>query len=253
MRHRTIIAAIAAAVVIPLSNAAAEDYLASIGGPVAVSGHAPTLNAGDGFLLDTIGGRSYSCEGTPSNAASEFAFGTSIVGTLAGDPDTLSGRPTGQMSPIVTGGIGTAGRTRVSFTPTQADRYRISVADAKGGGEEVRVWCTETTIFGGFNTSAADFNFLELRNVSTAPISGFITAVDYAGNQKIVNKPFTIPPLRRVDFDLHSEVGSGTYGILKVTHDGPHRTLRGRVSYYELTPWNSLIRRGGVALQPALN
>lgn len=47
-------------------TANAVEYLASIGGPVAVNGHTTNVSSGDGFLLETLAYSSYSCEGVPS-------------------------------------------------------------------------------------------------------------------------------------------------------------------------------------------
>lgn len=158
------------------------------------------------------------------------------------------------MSPLITGGADVEGRTRVSFITSEANRYRLEVATAVDSGEDVRVVCNHTTLFGGFNTFAADYNFLEIRNVSNAPISGYITVKDFAGTDKIHRLKFTIPAGRRQDFDLHSSVGK-SYGSIRVTHDGPFKALRGRVSYYTIGdgPLYRIIRRGSTRLHTGLN
>jgi len=235
------------------SQVCAEDYLVSTGAAVAANGHTISAQADDGFIIQTLKHRSYVCEGVPSASDSEFGFSTDVVSTQSDEPETIEARANGNMAPLMTEGEGVEGRTRIAFIMGETnDRVRLSVSTAKEEGEEVRVACVNSSIWGGYNTFAARYNFLELRNLSNKPISGFITVHNFLGVDVVEQRPFTVPAHRRIDIDLHSATGRFSFGVVGVAHDGPFRALRGRVSYYSGTPGN-LTRRGSVPLKPALN
>ena len=107
--------------------------------------------------------------------------------------------------------------------------------------------CTETTLFGGFNTSVTDFNFLELTNTLDGPaetetIKARIFARDSVSQQTIIhNSVVQIPPGDRRDVDIHSVAGAGAFGPLFVTHDGPPGSLKATVSQYNITSTNPLV------------
>ncbi|MCB0344292.1 MAG: hypothetical protein KDD66_04210 [Bdellovibrionales bacterium] len=235
------------------ATATAADYLASIGDTVSVSGGVVMVEAGDGFLLDTHHDRSYSCEGVPSDSQSEFGFNTELVGTID-NSNTITAVPNADMAPHVTGPLGGGGTARLSFVAVNPDRYRLSVATARTGGEDVAVRCFETTLFGGFNTYLNQYNYLELVNYSDRPISGAFVLTDNDHKER-ARLPFSVPGGSRVDFDLHGRVGRDLYGLVKVIHNGPVRALGGSVAFYSKRAPEStdIVLRGRFRLRSALN
>jgi len=121
---------------------------------------------------------------------------------------------------------------RLTFTPSVSGRYGLTIFNDNPAGTPAKVTCVETTLYGSYNTNVNDFNFLELSNLTNSTITGTITAINWDGSKVINKQYFEVDSNNRVDFDLHSSVGSNRYGMLIVTHDGPHGALQGYVSQY---------------------
>jgi hypothetical protein len=106
--------------------------------------------------------------------------------------------------------------------------------------------CTETTLYGGFNTSVTDFNFVEISNLLTTTnlsngvIIGKIVATDSITNQVLLDREFTINPEDRIDIDIHSVTGAGKFGPIIIYHDGPPGSLRAVTSQYRIVSQNPL-------------
>ena len=213
----------------------AEDFILSIGHD-ASSGSGSTVNveAGDRFFIDLGANRSYSCEGIPTDPATDFDWDVFVAGTT-GTPESISPRLAGGIVPQIGGETDGNANNRLTFTPTTTDRFILTVATAKVGGELVRVRCLATTMFGGYNTNVNDFNYLELTNIGNATLNGTITATNYDGTVAINAQPFSVAAQRRIDIDLHTAVGVDKFGFVRVTHDGPLGTLKGNISQYKGT------------------
>lgn len=106
--------------------------------------------------------------------------------------------------------------------------------------------CTETTLYGGFNTSVTDFNFIEISNIlsptnySSGIVSGKIQAVDSISNQRILDREFSVSPGDRIDIDVHSVAGAGRFGQVIIYHDGPPGSLKAITSQYRIVSQNPL-------------
>ncbi len=105
----------------------------------------------------------------------------------------------------------------------------------------------ETTLFGGFNTSITDFNFLELTNVTqangsldTGVVTGTIIAVDAITDEEKLRQNFTINPGDRIDVNIHDAVGAGAFGPIRVIHNGVPGALKGVVSQYRIVTTSPL-------------
>lgn len=193
----------------------------------------------DTFLIDFAANRSYACDAVATASDSDFDWSLTVTGTSSGSPETVTARAAGAIVPITAGEGGTGNQdNRITLTPTTTDRFRLTVASTKVGGEYVRIRCFATTLFGQFNTNVNDFNFLELTNIGNAQISGTITAITSDGTTVINAVPFTVEAQRRTDIDLHTAVGVDKYGIVRVTHNGPLGTLIRTVSQYQGTVSN---------------
>jgi hypothetical protein len=224
--------------------------LATVGEPLAVPGGVAAISAGDRLILEGRRGHSYVCEGVPSQVDSEFSLSQTVEGLE--EESSIESRFIGQMIPPITGGTARQTTTRISFTAPGIDRYAVSVASAVSEGENVRARCIDTTKFGGFNTFANPFNFLEIRNVSNQRISGMITLRDHSGTVIVEGLSFSAKPLQRIDVDLHSLVGANNFGLIKVSHDGAFGAVHGRVSEYSVNA-GRLVLRGSHRLKNAKN
>lgn len=208
-----------------------------------------TVAAADTFLVDLTANHSYSCDAVPVDQASDFDWSTSVQGTAAQNPETITARTAGTITPQITGETGGSADNRITFIPTTTDRFRLTVASAKSGGELIRVRCWDTTLYGGFNTNVNDFNFLELTNVSNAQITGRIYAITSDGTTAINGASFTVEANRRLDIDVHTPAGADKYGLVIVAHNGPNDALKGVVSQY-LGPISNFALTATVPLVP---
>ena len=227
-----------------VSPANAIDRLLSVG-----QGNTVLLAAGDVFLIDLQANHSYACDGIPESATSEFDWRAQMIPGAGSPAEILVGKKAGDITPQITGESGGADDNRITFTPTTSNRFSITVDDAEGGGESVRVRCFDTTLHSGFNTNVNDFNFLELTNVTNATVTGKVTAITADGTTVINGAGFSISAQRRADIDLHTPAGADKYGLVIVTHDGPVGALKGGVSQYSGTV-SSFELTGFVPLTP---
>ena len=180
-------------------------------------------------VLSVDAGRSYSCSVVGSDSESNLKFTTSD-----------SAQPTwqfcGAITPELSHGSGDdVADNRVCFISSTAGTKSFGVQSMKGSGEPARIECVETTLYGGYNTFVNPFNFLELLNISNAPIRVYVTAVNYDGHIVVDNLSYEIAANRRQDVDLHTPAGLSKYGLVKVTHNGPYGSLQAQVSQYNGT------------------
>jgi len=227
-----------------VSSANAVDRFISVG-----QGNTFLLAAGDNFIIDLQANHSYACDGIPESATSEFDWRAQMIPGAGSPAEIIIARKAGDITPQITGDTGGTDDNRITFTPATSNRFTITVDDAEGGGESVRIRCFDTTLYGGFNTNVNDFNFLELTNVTNATITGKITAITADGTTVINAAGFSISAQRRADVDLHTPAGADKYGLVIVTHDGPVGALKGGVSQYSGTV-SSFELTGYVPLTP---
>lgn len=98
----------------------------------------------------------------------------------------------------------------------------------------LRIKCDNTTLYGGFNTVAGEFNFLEITNIAGGASEVRVVATDSTDLDKTlydVRIPLTSA---RTDVDLHSHVGAGKFGALKLLHNGPAGSVQAAVSEYKI-------------------
>lgn len=120
---------------------------------------------------------------------------------------------------------------RLCFSPASTGVYSLRLSNDLFASNPIKLRCMETTLYGGFNTNANPYNFLELTNLTAATIRGRIIAYNFDGSE-VLNAAFTLEPNRRFDTDIHSAAGPNKYGSLFVTHDGPLGAIEGNVSQY---------------------
>ncbi len=180
--------------------------------------------------------KSYACTAIGSTSTDDIRFSTSVSnnsGTISNSLNRVALR--GDVCPRPNGNISfgnTEVDNRIVITPVVADYYGFHLQnDSTTADKKVVVECMETSLYGGYNTNASPFNFLELLNTTNGTIAGTVRGFNYNGTQT-VNTGFSIGPNLRYDIDIHTAAGPNKYGMLIVTHDGPYGALQGFVSQY---------------------
>lgn len=177
--------------------------------------------------------RSFCCTGTADNASVEF-IGAGIVQP----PQSISATFRGGVDPFVTFQNNPVAAGRICFT-TPSNGI-LGVAATAGGDADtltnLRVQCDETTLYGGYNVAAADLNFLEIHNTSNADIEVTIRTGDSrTGETNSLFTQITVGASQRADLDIHSNVDTGSFGPMSVTHNGPLGSITANVSQYKVT------------------
>ena len=128
---------------------------------------------------------------------------------------------------------------RVCFEINETGKYLTTPLFGAGGdtANNVEVRCDDTTLFGGFNTSISNFNFLELSSlISGGDIQAKLTVKDSVSGQTLVDKQtIQIPAGVRVDIALHNLTGPGKFGSVTITHDAPVGGLKAVINQYKVT------------------
>lgn len=99
-----------------------------------------------------------------------------------------------------------------------------------GTPSNVIVKCDETALFGGFNTSVTDFNFIEITNTladtdTTEPVTVNIRARGTIAGAELLDQNRTLTSGQRIDVNLHDVVGTD-FGPVVITHNGPKGAIR---------------------------
>lgn len=213
-----------------------------------------TVNLGSVNGGQTVGfpvrlDNSYCCQIWSVNPGNDFPLWilkTEVLGGYA-----TASTPHGYSSPAVS----TIRRdARMCFhvgtitTPPQGDapsmgRFTIGSNFDNSGSGDAYVRCDETTLFGGFNTIATDFNFVEITNTLKGDWQRNSMFVVLIAKGKIsgkeIQRPFYIRPDERIDLDLHSLFGKD-FGTVSVFHNGPKGSLRVTTTQYKIRSQNPL-------------
>ena len=90
-----------------------------------------------------------------------------------------------------------------------------------------------------YNTYVATWNWLELVNLTSHTINGSFQYYDSNGSPTGSIVEWSLNPLQRRDFDIHSIVGTSVIGQAVVSLNGASDALSGAVSYYEYSSGNA--------------
>ncbi len=174
------------------------------------------------FGFSYEGGRSYCCNIL-------FSPGTTVASVTGPSGSVNRSRTTPDMTNNAFG--------RFCYIPSQDGNQGLTASGISptGMATEIEMKCVETSLYGGFNTSVNNFNFLEITNTSNSSISGFIYATSFDGSSVINAQPFTIASNNRLDIDIHTPAGANKFGTIKVVHDGPFGSILATTSYYKGT------------------
>lgn len=203
------------------------------------------LTGGDTILVDMEAGRSYCCSVLSSyrelDPAYQGRFGDTRLDSK-GSVSDLNSKDRSASSPPLPDANSRICFTTPSDKPTPVVSLEVLFGpDNKGAAVGVDVRCDETTLYGGFNTSVTDYNFLEISSTQnttsddTEAISGTITAKNVVTNTTVLdNKSFSVSPEARVDVDIHQPAGQG-FGTVRICHDGPPGGISATLVQYNVT------------------
>lgn len=211
----------------------------SITANLSNTGDVQSTGTGGARPVKVDAGYSYCCDFTPTATSVTLS---SVNTTIGGSP-TYTGVDRSSAAPSHSHG------RRVCFIAPKTEVVLITTGTISTSPSPLDAQCNETSLFGGYNTNANPFNFLEISNLSNESISGKIYATNFDGTVVIDGNSFTVPAGLRVDVDLHTAAGANKFGILKIIHDGPLGGLQANTSYYSGTP-AALTLRGTVPAKP---
>ncbi len=211
----------------------------SITANLSNSGDVQSTGTGGSRFIKVDAGNSYCCDFTPTtNAVTLSSVSTSILGVA-----TYTGVERSSATPSHSHG------KRVCFIAPASELVVMTVGTLSTSPTPLDAQCNETSLFGGYNTNANPFNFLEISNLTNESITGKIFATNFDGTVVINGNSFTVPAGLRIDVDVHTAAGANKFGILKIIHDGPLGGIQANTSFYSGTP-AALTLRGTVPAQP---
>ena len=193
-----------------------------------------SVTASDTAFFVALNERSYCCQITSPNRNISFDSISASVGVL----NNLADR--GRINPWNHGTINS--RRCFYFTDsvgTGADIINLGI-DVSVSSDNVSMGCTDTTLYGGFNTSVTDFNFIEVTNTLTPGVASgdngdvvvTIKASGTAGTE-LISTSFTLAAGRRRDVNVHESAPSD-FGPVIITHNGPPGAIRAVNAQYRI-------------------
>ena len=203
----------------------------------------PSMATNDRLKVAVDPGSSYCCELISAAASSVFFTSNTIqILSYSDVAGNVTGRPAGSDSPR----LGDSWARMCFVVPsTVAYPSAFLTVGTYGVLTDVQAYCNETTLYGGFNTSVTDFNFLEITNTLetvTTPLSGrtitltlsAINTVPEPDATVINSDSFTVAAGSRYDVNIHERAGSGAFGPIKLAHNGAPGSIKAIVSQYNI-------------------
>lgn len=196
-----------------------------------------TVESGDWVQIYVAGRASYCCE-VRDVGASVFFASQNIDLIYDGGPAVITGTFRGTEPPFPFNAS-----ARMCFIVPAAVSVGTAVLPLFANTSpttNVLMQCEETTLYGGYNTSVTNFNFLEMTNLQLPTgqvLVGAVTAKNVVPvpNVTVIDQaPFTISGDSRYDFDIHQRTGAGAFGPLKVVHDGAPGGLKAVITQYNI-------------------
>ncbi len=128
-------------------------------------------------------------------------------------------------------------QTRLCMIAPTDGSYAYHIRLQSGPTTNLKIHCAETTIFGGYNTVVNTINYLELNNIMRdSPVRGRLTATNtLTGATVVENYLFTVAAGGRTDIPLHDVIGTGMFGSLVISIDGPAGSVQANLSQYKVT------------------
>ncbi len=201
------------------------------------------VDSGETVDINVEPNRCYCCFAYSDLASDNVRFGTTQINADEGGFSSLTVTARGRAAPRME-----ANRGRVCFSTGTFEsavvRLELLHDDSGDDIDDVRMRCDETTLYGGYNTSVTDFNFLELTSTlnpdssGTQTITGTITATNVVTSPDttvIDEQEFTLNAGSRTDVDIHTAAGTSTFGPVRVCHNGPPGSVSAVMSQYRIT------------------
>ena len=213
------------------TTANAEVYRLRAGQEITVD----SVTTSDTAFLVGFNERSYCCQIT--SPIRNISFDT--VSTSDGVLNNLVDR--GRINPW---NHGTTNSRRCFYVTNVANNVKATVInlgiDVAVSSDNVSMGCTDTTLYGGFNTSVTDFNFIEITNTLTSGITTgdtgdvvvTVKAFGTAGTE-LLSTSFTLAAGRRRDVNVH-ESAPRDFGPVIITHNGPPGAIRAVNAQYRI-------------------
>lgn len=203
----------------------AEDFFIDPLSGIASAGDIVTLEEGDGILFAGETGRSYYCTFTP------LTFNSFGLPSIDFNYEITAGTGSYNAFQRIGPGYPYVGR---SFIPTVSTLARLGVSRSATGGEPVKIDCKMTSLFGGYNTNIARFNFLEITNLLETPIDVSVSLIRSDNSIAVSGAGIYLSGLQRFDFDIHTAVAAAEYGMIIVNTNGPIGAVSAQVSQYQI-------------------
>jgi hypothetical protein len=198
------------------------------------------------FLVIPTANRSYCCSVIADDTE---PYINSITHTPSGHETAfLAFTPRGDAEPVIVGHsllTGSFANARACYISAISIASRVTVHFGGENGTDtagnVAVHCDETSLYGGYNTSAAEINYLEITNITDASLAVRVVATnEFSDGSTVIDQSFVLGANRRFDLAIHDLVPAGAFGAIRVLHDGPMGALSAAVSQYKITSLNPL-------------
>ena len=194
------------------------------------------VDTSDSLVFTAFDGRSYCCRIKEPTGSGGLSFDN--VSASSGTVTDLASQ--GQVDPWLRNGSNARRCFTFTETPGQNGIADITLGIAATGTvNNVAIQCTETTLFGGFNTVVTDFNFIEVTNTltdetagATGVISVRIVATGTSGSE-VLSTSFDLNPDARFDVNVHDSAPSD-FGPVIITHNGPPGAIRAVNAQYRI-------------------
>ncbi len=211
----------------------------------------PTANSGDLISFLSQNGYCYCCELYTNDPAGDDPRFTSVVTSNV----TIEPTEAALIDPIMPGALASDGdgfgnrvcfQSQTSFQAGIIDfttRLAMAFGDGTESATNVKVRCEETTLFGKFNTSVTDFNFLEILNTAgNSQVTVLMDIFNSVTSTSVVNdQEITIGPNGRKDIDIHSLTGAGAFGTITLCPLAPSKAISAELNQYNIETTSPLV------------
>jgi len=195
------------------------------------------------FLFGQTANQSYCCTVLADDTEPFInSFTRTPVGHEAG---SISFTPRGNVEPFIVGHSVSrvVSNARACFIMEAPGVWTATVHFGGENGTDtagnVTVHCDETSLYGGYNTSAGEINYLEITNITSATLAVHVIATnEFTNGSTVINQSFMLGANRRFDLAIHDLVPAGAFGAVRVLHDGPVGAVSAAVSQYKITSTN---------------
>ncbi len=201
------------------------------------------VSAGDIVKVHLQVGKSYECSITQKAVDSANEFLTFDLEALDPDGESITLTGLGNITPVIATPSGASSlKSRIGITPTKTGIHTLTPENSSGTDDAATIRCTETTLYGGFNTFFAQIPIVEISNTTETEITANVSATDFNGDTIVEDVEVVIQPNSRTDEILDS-ISPSLYGEITVTAVAPAGALRATVAEYNFSGGVLVLRR----------